>query len=128
MALRVVDVVAEGDEAIADQTHAAHPRQKLALLRVAQWIERRLQRGRQRLLFVAGEVAFDVADSPVDAVLALELGLETQTEHLRVPPELPDVCLGTRQFGAIHPRLLPGTDTDHLATDGVTDRVRLRVF
>src|SRR5690606_5713549 len=77
---------------------------------------------------VPGEVALDVADAPVDAILLLQTRLEAQPEHLGMAPELPGVRLLTGELGAVDPRLLASTDADHLTAYRIADGVRLRVL
>ena len=55
-------------------------------------------------------------------------GLKRSAEHLGVALQVPGVGLAARELGAVDARLLSGADADHLAADGVADRVRLRVL
>ena len=87
-----------------------------------------LERLAQRRLLAAREVALDEAHAPVDAVLALHALLEGEAQHLRVAAQVPEVGLRPGELGAVDARLLAGADADHLAAEGVADRVRLGVL
>src|SRR5690606_8910158 len=123
--LSVIDVVAERNEPVRNHADLAHFREKLALLLVRERFGRHLQCILECVGLVPGEVALDVADAPVDAILLLQTRLEAQPEHLGMAPELPGVRLLTGELGAVDPRLLASTDADHLTAYRIADGVRL---
>ena len=55
-------------------------------------------------------------------------GSNADSQNTRVARQVPDIRLGPGELGAVDPRLLAGPDTDHLAVQGIADRVRLGVF
>src|SRR5262245_23964175 len=91
VALCVLDVVAERDEPVRDERDAGHARDPRAPLVVRERLERDDERRAEVPLLARREIALDVADAPVDALLLLHALLEAETQHLRVRAQPPEV-------------------------------------
>lgn len=124
----VVDAVAEGEEGVAGDGHTLERPEKLVLFRLREHRRRRLKVGQPLRHLRRRDVPLDVAHAGVDAVLALDAGLERQALHLRVLAEVPHCHLAAGQLHTVNAALLAGAHADHLAVLGVPDGVGLRVL
>src|SRR5882724_2164569 len=118
---RTIDVIAEWDKAVRDQAHAINPGQEFTLLGFTQGIGRAVEHRIHGLNFPLREVSFNVANSPVDSILAFDVALERQTKNLRMLTQLPDVCLCARELCTIDAGLLAGANADCLTAIYVAD-------
>mmetsp|Transcript_10755 Transcript_10755/g.29150 ORF Transcript_10755/g.29150 Transcript_10755/m.29150 type:complete len:323 (-) Transcript_10755:1006-1974(-) len=124
-----INVVAEREECIRGDADVLEVGlQELLLLRICEGLN---EGGEVALPFLelrSREVALDVLDARVDAVLALDALLEGEAEHLGVLAQCPRVCLAAGELDTIDTALLACPHTDHLAALGVADGVGLRVL
>src|ERR1700730_2552455 len=66
-----VDVIAKGNEPVAHKRYAADLPDPFSSVVVVEGIKRRVEHVAQGLLLKACEIAFNISDPPVDAVLLL---------------------------------------------------------
>lgn len=124
----LVDGVTEGEEGIRGDGDALQGGHELVLLLLGEGGGHDIEHLLPLLLLDGGEVALDVADAAVDAVLLLDALLELHAHNLGVLAKVPGLDLAAGELDAINTGLLAGADTDHLTAESIADGVGLGVL
>ena len=127
--MSALDVVAEGEECIAAQRHAAVLCYPLLLLFACQRFRLLLEEHLPCTL--AKNVVIVVADVNINSIVAVgaaDVVNKRQRHHLRMLAQPPDVSLVARETSAMDAALLTSADAYRLSVLHVAYRVALRIF